>query len=77
MTRCPLRSVMKSIARAILFTAAFAIGLGIIASLTGSFLATHAVAAVAHKADPLTLAAAPRLNTGDFAVDAPIRTAAR
>jgi invasion protein IalB len=68
---------MKSIARAILFTAAFAIGLGIIASLTGSFLATHAVAAAAQKADPMTLAAAPKLNMGDFAVNTPIRTAAR
>jgi hypothetical protein len=77
MTRCPSRSVMKSFARAMLFTAAFAVGLGVIAALTGSFLATHAVAAAAHKADPLTLAAAPQPNMGDFAVNTPIRTAAR
>jgi hypothetical protein len=70
---------MNPIVRTLLLSAIVVIGLSVIpvAALTGSFLATHAVSAAVRKADLLTLAVAPKPDTGGFAVDTPIRTAAR
>jgi hypothetical protein len=66
---------MTAIVRAVLLTAAVVIGLSAVplTAVTGSFLATHAVAAAMRRAeatpDFLTLAAAPKLDR--FAVDTP------